>query len=247
MRSVSLLVFCLVAFTLTGQSRLRDDPRTEAVARLLQPVTAELTDARFEDAIVFLGQVNDVEIEVEWLDESASGVGLDRDALVTMSSSGQDGLAFLERLLEKADDGFDAPTWQVTTYGSIEVAPRSVLHRRAYPKLYDVQDLILVIPDFTETPDLELGSIVQGQGGSEQDSEVEVPAQETEEERLQRLVELIQTSVEFDQWRDNGGDGASATPYRSSLLIRAPGYIHRQIGGVEYWPTAEEVRRVAGR
>jgi hypothetical protein len=113
--------------------------------------------------------------------------------------------------------------------------------------MYDVRDMLLVIPDFTEVPDLELGQIVQGQGGSEQDADVEVPEGETEEQRMERLIEIIQTSVEFEQWRANGGDAAEITPYRGSLVVRAPGYIHLQLGGAAWWPSERDVRRFAGR
>jgi len=248
MRSVPLLLLTVLSVCLVGQSRLRDDPRTLAIAKMLQPVTAELKDARLEDAFVYLEQVSGVTIEAQWRDEDPSGVGLDRDALITLSAQGMDRLALLERLLDAGDDEFDAATWQATEAGTIMAAPRSALNRRAFVKLYDVQDLLVVIPHFTDVPDLELGSIVQGQGGSEQDSDIDIPAEASEQELMDRLVEIIQTSVEFDQWRDNGGDGASITPYRDgALLVRAPGYIHRQLGGLEYWPTAAEVRRVSQR
>ncbi len=241
--TLSLVVFAIASI---GQSRLRDDPRTEAIARLLQPVTAELTDARLEDAIAYLEQVSGVTIEAQWRDEAPSGVGLDREALITLRVENASGLAFLERVIDKGDDDFDPATWQATKYGTIEAAPRSALARSAYVRLYDVQDLLVEIPDFTETPDLELGSIVQGQGGSDQNSEVELPTSASEAERMDQLITIIQTSVEFDQWRANGGDSATITPYRDgALLVRAPAYIHRQLGGVEYWPTAAEVRRAA--
>jgi hypothetical protein len=135
----------------------------------------------------------------------------------------------------------------MTEGGIVEIGPRSALNRRPFVKLYDVRDMLLVIPDFTEVPDLELGQIVQGQGGSEQDVEIEVPDSETEEARMERLIEIIQTSVEFEQWRANGGDAAEITPYRGSLLVRAPAYIHRQLGGAAWWPTEEQVRRFARR
>lgn len=246
MRTLSLVVVAVLGILSMAQAPRGEDPRTVALARLLQPLTAELRDARLEDAIIYLEQATGVTIEAQWQDEAPSGAGLDREAVITLSAQGMDGLAFLERIIDKGDDDFDSATWQVTEYGTIEAAPRSALNRGAYVKIYDVHDLLLEVPNFTETPDLELGSIVQGQGGSNQSSDVEVPDSVSEQERMDQLVEIIQTSVEFDQWRDNGGDGASISPYRDgALLVRAPGYIHRQLGGAEYWPTPAEVRREA--
>jgi len=153
----------------------------------------------------------------------------------------------LERVLERASDEFDAATWQMTEGGIVEIGPRSALNRRAFVRVYDVRDMLLVIPDFTDVPALELGQIVQGQGGSEQDVDLEPGEAEDEEARMARLIEIIQTSVEFEQWRDNGGDAAEITPYGGSLLVRAPAYIHRQLGGAAWWPTEEQVRRFARR
>ena len=241
--SVSLCVVSVAA----GQVRLRDDPRTVALAQMHRVVTAELDEAALEDVVTYLEQETGVTLEPAWLDESSSGVGLDREALVSMTARDETALAFLERVLDKVDDEFDAATWQVTDAGTIEIGPRSALNRRAHVKIYDVQDLLIEAPGFTDVPDLQLGRVVQGQGGSNQNVDLDVPNERSEAERLESLISLIQTSVEFDQWRENGGDAASIAVYQSALLVRAPGYIHRQLGGYEFWPTEAEVRRYSSR
>ena len=243
MRTLLTALTCLMtAAAATGQS-VSADPRTDALARLLQPVTAEFDDAALEDIVTYIEQVTGVTLEPVWDDDAAGG--LDRDAFVTMTATGQPILSVLERVLDKVDDEFDAATWQCTPEGTVEIGPRSALNRRAYVRIYDVRDLTFVIPDFTDVPDLELGQIVQGQGGSSQDVDLDTPGEESEAERLQQLIDLVKSSVEYDQWRANGGDGASLSVYRGSLLVRAPAYIHRQIGGVSYWPTDAQVRRAA--
>ena len=245
MRSLLVSLVCIAAASVSIAQE--PDPRTEAMARLLQPVTAEIEDARLEDVIAFIEQSTGAELEARWIDESRSGVGLDRDALITLSWKDRPAIDLLQRAVERASDEFDAATWQMTEGGIVEVGPRSALNRRAFVKMYDVRDLLVVIPDFTEVPDLELGQIVQGQGGSQQDVDIEVPEGETEAQRLERLIEIIQTTVEFEQWRANGGDAAEITPYRQTLLVRAPGYVHRQLGGAAWWPTERDVRRFARR
>jgi len=223
--------------------RSAEDPRTAALAQLLQPATAEFDDASLEDIVTYIQQVTGVSIDPVWDDRGAAGLA--RDASVTMHVDGLPMLTVIERVLDKTDSDFDPATWQFAESGVLEIGPRSALNRHAYPRIYDVHDLVFEIPDFTDVPDLELGRIVQGQGGSRQDVELDVPASKSEAERLDDLVGLIESTVEFDQWRDNGGDGADISIYRGSLLVRAPGYIHRQIGGVTYWPTPAQVRRAA--
>jgi hypothetical protein len=62
----------------------------------------------------------------------------------------------------------------------------------------------------------------------------EDPDRLSEEERVQQIVDLITQSIEPDDWEDNGGDAASIRYYSGTLIIRAPDYIHRQIGGYPF-------------
>lgn len=242
-RLVMTAVLLLASPAVAQPSRSGEDPRSAALAQLLQPASAEFDDAALDDIVTYIQQVTGVSIDPVWDDQGATGLA--RDATVTMHVDGLPMLTLLERVLDKADDDFDPATWQFSEDGILEIGPRSALNRHAYPRIYDVNDLIFEIPDFTDVPDLELGQIVQGQGGSRQDVELDIPAAKSQAERLDDLVGLIESTVEFDQWRNNGGDGADISVYRGSLLVRAPGYIHRQIGGVPYWPSPAQVRRAA--
>ncbi len=62
----------------------------------------------------------------------------------------------------------------------------------------------------------------------------EDPDRLSEEERAQQIVDLITETVEPDAWDINGGDQASIRYYSGTLIIRAPDYIHRQIGGYPF-------------
>ncbi len=56
----------------------------------------------------------------------------------------------------------------------------------------------------------------------------------TEEERAQEIVDLIVETVEPDAWDIAGGEYATVRYYQGTLIIRAPDYIHRQIGGYPF-------------
>jgi uncharacterized membrane protein YgcG len=55
-----------------------------------------------------------------------------------------------------------------------------------------------------------------------------------ESERAQQVIDLITTTVEPEAWESAGGDAASIRYYQGVLIIRAPDYIHRQIGGYPF-------------
>lgn len=218
------------------------DPRAEALLALQRPVTIELNETRLEDIMRFVEQVGGVVLEVAWLGDDTPN-GLDRDAAVTLSARGLPLMDFIERVIERAGDQFDAPTWQLDKTGAIEIGPRSALNRRKSFEIYPISDLTFTVPNYTNVPELDLDSVLQqtgnrGGGGTQSifnDANDADPAGGlSEEEQAERIVDLIVTMIEPEQWEQNGGDGASIRLMNGHLLIRAPDYIHRQIGGYPF-------------
>ena len=56
----------------------------------------------------------------------------------------------------------------------------------------------------------------------------------TEKEKVDQLIDLIIEIVEPDSWIEAGGDDASIRYYQGTLIIRAPDFIQRQIGGYPF-------------
>lgn len=222
----------------TGRSAVATH-RAEQLHMLGKPITIEVQDNRLEDVIEFIETYSGAQLEPLWLDDTHS-TGLDKDARVTISVSNVTTLAFLERVLDRVSDDFDRATWQVSESGSVQIGPRSRLNRYTRLVIYDVQDLLYQVPNFRTTPALDLDQILQqsaqgggGGGGSIfQDDETGEPEGLTEEELTERLIEILITNIEPEQWIDNGGDAASLTPYQGTFLIRAPNYIHRKLQGM---------------
>jgi hypothetical protein len=73
-----------------------------------------------------------------------------------------------------------------------------------------------------------------GGGGSIFGDPGDAPDRLSEIERAQVIIDLITESVEPDAWDVNGGDWATIRYYTGTLIIRAPDYIHRQIGGYPF-------------
>jgi hypothetical protein len=224
------------------------DPRGSELRKLEKRVTIDLADARFEDVVIFIEQVGDIDLEPIWADESAGAAGfdgLDKEALVTLKLRDGTLMTILERALEQTQTDFAENTWQFTSSGSIEIGPKSRLNERAFVKLYDVADLTFIVPDFPEVPELDLDTVLQqssqrggrgGGGGIFQDpDDISVDnILNDEAAQTMQLMDLITQSIEPEQWVSNGGDGASVTQFRQQFLVRAPDYIHRQIGGYDF-------------
>ncbi|TVQ64299.1 MAG: hypothetical protein EA379_01855 [Phycisphaerales bacterium] len=233
--------------------RAAADPRRVTLERLMRNVTLEMNESRLQDVMTFIEQVGDLTLDVKWDDDAGAVSGLNKDQTVTLSVRGAPLLTMLERVLEHTQDDFDQSTWQLTPSGMLEVGPKSRLNRRTTLKIYDISDLLFVIPNFTNVPDLDLDSVLQqggqrggggGGGGIFQDPGDEDDI-EPEEVRVEQLMNIIMDSVEPEQWLDRGGDGASMRFHDGRLLIRAPDYIHRQIDGYPFWPSNRSSARPA--
>lgn len=242
------------------QPERRMDPRAETMQKLTtQTVNVELEDARLEDVVEFVKQVSDAKIEALWQDDRYDQ-GLSKDREITVGGRDMTVLAFIERVLDRAaEDRLDPATWMFDRDGYLLIGPKSRLNRFAVTKIYDVRSLIMTLPDHEDAPQIDIDQVLQqGQqgGGGGGQSIFEDEQQDDEgfaetdlEEELQELMDIIRDIVETRQWEVNGGDGGHMRAWKQNLIIVAPDYIHRQVGGYDWWRdpwVAKEIRRESG-
>ncbi|PHQ80438.1 MAG: hypothetical protein COB69_06015 [Phycisphaera sp.] len=221
------------------------------LALMLRPVTVNFNDQRLEDVMTFFKDFTGADIDIHFVTDRRPE-GLDPDALISFDAKNMSALRLLELVLEQAArDTFEENTWQMTSWGSIEVGPKSLLNRRQRVVIYDIADLLLELPDYADAPNIDLQSVLrsnQGGGGGQSPFNNAQQNNNNEErdlrERKDNVISLIQTIVEPEQWADNGGDGGTVQIFQNTLVIRAPDYMHRQIDGYNWWPT--QSTRVAG-
>jgi hypothetical protein len=218
----------------------------ETLLKMTRRVTIELTEQRLEDVMTFLREFTGADIEPLW--GTDGGEGLDKDMLITMKVSNLPAMDFLERLLAKAQPEFGTGnSWQMTTDGTMQAGPKELLNKEKRVELYDIHDLLFIIPTYDEVPQIDLQSLLQqsqsgggGGGGQSPFRDDEGDAErETKplSERAQEIIDILIQLVEPDQWVENGGEAATIRYYQGSLLVNAPDYIHRQINGYKYWPS----------
>lgn len=220
------------------------NPRRETLMKMQRRISIDFTDARLEDVMTFVKEVTGAELEPVWT--SGNTIGMDKEKRITLSVKNQPALLALEKILAKAQDDFQQNTWQMSEYGAMEIGPKDALNKTRRVEIYDINDLLHVIPRYTEVPELDLNTILQqGEGGGqspfeENDENTDPPR--TRAERTQDVIDLLITLVEPDQWIDNGGEAASVRAWNGQLIVRAPDYVHRQINGYPYWPSHTAVQ-----
>ncbi len=235
--------------------------KRDTLLALSKPVTLDVTDQPLGDILDFISEITGAEFEPIYLTDNTTANGMDPETPITIKVSNVPALVVLDRVLLRAqriEASGDEYTWQFTDIGSLEMGPKLELNHNQRVELYDLADLLFVVPDFDNAPNFNLQSAVQaasgsgGGGGGSGRSPFTGGAQRTDlasaEDRAQAITDLIQSTIEPDQWVDLGGDGASMTFYGTSIIVTAPDYIHRQIVGYSFWPSRlQQVRKVDGK
>ncbi len=215
---------------------------TEVDRRVLATLNTRRIPARFnndtaESVFNFLATVTNLNIDVDW--DSLADIGIDRDTPVDLQLNEVPARVILERVLEKiSPDDFDRAGWAVQD-GIVVIASDRDLRRRTFIVIYDVRDLVFEIPDYANVPDLDIDDVLDqgGQGGGggggggifdNPDDDGDGPGGQ-EADNLRDLLEIIQTAVDFDGWRDNGGDTGIVQNLNGNLIITNTARNHRDI------------------
>jgi len=203
------------------------------MARQLPTVVHDEITAR--EAIEWLQVASGVPIVVNW--QSLANLGIDERSSVRLITRGLTFERALEVVLSQlSDDGqllIEPTPWYV------EVMTKEQAHRRPVTLVYPIGDLLHEVPQFTEAPEFDLTAVSSagaGGGGGGGTALFSTSSNEasgmTKAQHAESLADLIRETVEPDIWRANGGLAGSIAVYKENLIVRAPAYVHRQIGGV---------------
>ena len=132
----------------------------------------------------------------------------------------------------------------------VEVLTKEQADSITETRVYDVNDLLVVVPNFDNAPLFDLNSALEntnsggsgnstsGNRGSSSESsslfrdtdggERELPRTRTQ--RGEELADLIRDAIEPEIWAARGGVHSSIRYYQGNLVVKAPRYVHDQIG-----------------
>jgi hypothetical protein len=261
------LTFAAISIAPTAQSanaiQSDDDSYTKEAKRdnlrkMSKTITLDVEDQAVEDIFNFLADITGADLEPIYLNENIASVsGIDPETPITIRVKNIPAITVLERVLERTnliEEPGDDYTWQFTDSGSIEFGPKTELNRNQRVEIYDIADLLFVVPNFDNAPEFNLQSAIQsasGGGSGGGTSPFSQGGQQIDDldpqERADAIINLLETTVEPDQWANAGGDGASMTVYNTSLIITAADYVHRQIDGYSFWPARLTQVRYSGK
>lgn len=188
-----------------------------------------LNNVAFSDAIEFLRDVSQANFYVEW--RTLEEAGIAKDTLVTVRLRDVKLSKVLQTILQ--DVGGAVRLGYTIDEGVITISTEEQLAANVVTRVYDIRDLIINIPDFTEAPDFNLqaggqgggggGQLFSGGGGGEED---EGP---TRTELVDQIIQLIQDTIATDSWKDNGGPVGTLRELQGQLIVTQTPENQRQL------------------
>lgn len=235
----------------SGQVVVRSSgiPQRDTLSKFMTTTTVEFKETRMEEVMRWVVTTTGAEVDILWMDEH-SGTGLDKDTAVTAKFENRTMLDIVEGVLERFGDptaSGGGATWQMTQSGAMQISTKDRLNKYRRVEVYPVRDLMLDTPNYTNSYELDLQQALQaaGQGGGgggqnpfNQSRQGTEEQRRSDEQKSSEIIDILTQLVEPEQWQQNGGESSTIRYFQGALLVNAPDYVHRALGGYPWWSRA---------
>ncbi|MEZ6234070.1 MAG: hypothetical protein R3B68_07765 [Phycisphaerales bacterium] len=219
-----------------------DSPENRRVLAQLETtrIPANFNSNPIENVIAFLEGVTQIDMDADW--DALEQIGVERGDPVSLNLTSVPVSTVLDRVLAKlsAGDFGDAASWAIQD-GVVVISSDEQLRKQRELVIYDIRDLLIEVPDYDNAPDFDLQSVLQNGGGGGGGGGGQSPFQENDDndperipldERIRRITDIITQNVDFEGWRDNGGDTGYIQELNGNLIITNTARNHREIAGL---------------
>lgn len=223
----------------------------EATVALLDKPLPELRfqDVAFPDVIDFLRDTTQANIFVNWKALEAAGIA--KDTQVSIRLRNVKFSVVLKTILESIGGGTNQLGYTVAD-GVITISTQEELAKNVETQTYDIRDLIISIPDFTNAPTFDLNNtssngssnggnggqggqggggqrqgLFGGSGGSNNQNNNENAPDRTA--LVDQITKLIKDTIGTGTWKDEGGQLGSLSELGGQLIVTQTPENHRQI------------------
>ncbi len=194
----------------------------------------------FEQVIERLASADRINIIVNWHDLKRADV--DRGVLIDLDLPREITLKkALTEVLEQAGGGQVELGYDVAG-GVIKIATRQTLDRQTYTAVYDVNDLLMEVPNFDDAPMTDLSKASRpprpeprqppnSWRSGDQDEEQFEPDPERAG-RVAKIIDLIQDTVAPDSWVEHGGSVGTIKEINGQLVVTQNSSAQQQVGNL---------------
>ncbi|MGD9688466.1 MAG: hypothetical protein AB7K52_04130 [Phycisphaerales bacterium] len=207
-----------------------------AISALERRIPANFEGNRLADVMDFVRETCGVNVDVDW--DSLRAIGIDRDMPIHLRLTDASASVVLERALAKASriEMGERAGFSVID-GIVSVGSESSLRRTTVTQPYNITDLLLDVPNFTEAPNMDLRSVIASASGesgpaSPFQSKPKSDLTPNRDDRIRQITSVITGTIDPDGWRDRGGDTSALQELNGSLIITTTPTNHREIAGL---------------
>ncbi|MCK4659036.1 MAG: hypothetical protein KAV82_05890 [Phycisphaerae bacterium] len=223
----------------SGRGHISEEDQ-ELKAKLTKKIPVLFDDTPFGEIVETLQDSQQVNLSVVWTDLEEQGITEESPVMlnlprqITFKKALDEILAYL--------GGSEVELGYVVSEGIIKIATQELLDRETFVEVYDINDLLMRVPDFTDAPEID---IQQGGGGGGQGSAQQNPFQSggggggggdddrrSRSERALDIIELIRETIEPESWRAAGGTDASIHALEANLVVAQTASTHEQIANL---------------
>ena len=238
----------------TGAAEVTESEANRVVNRKLEATAPEIKfeGVSFEQVIDYLRDLTGLNIVVNWTALEAAAIEKDKE--VNLKLTNVKFSKALRLVLDEVGGGETELSYEVGD-GVVQISTKEDLSRRTTVQVYNVQDLIIRVPDF-QGREINLNNIGQNQqgglgggggiggagggggggggaggggifggGGGQQGGE----APQTGEDPLERLIQLIQETIDPESWRSAGGNVGAINTLNNQVIVTQTATAHTQL------------------
>ncbi|MEE8169064.1 MAG: hypothetical protein V3T70_00820 [Phycisphaerae bacterium] len=234
-----------------GASEEGEDERTLRVRRKLQETVPEVSfsEVTFEEVIEFVRDVTGLNIIANW--PALEALAIDPDIEVSLEMKEISVEKLLSQVLDQVGAGEVELGYEIDE-GVVTISSREDLSRKTRLFTYNVEDLLISVPDFLGRS-INLENIGQGggqgglgqgggggggglfggggggAGGGGAGGGGNEGGEFTENVDVDALIELIQSTIDPESWREAGGNIGSVRPLRNQLIVTQTATAHQEL------------------
>ncbi len=215
--------------------------------RLRQPVQVNFEAIQLSLVIDYLRNITGLNFYVNWPALEAAGVS--QETPITLQLSNVPAEQAMRLVLQQAAaTAFGEQIGFSVIEGVVQISTMADLNRSTDIRIYDIRDLLVQVPNFTNAPEFDLenaldqGSQTGGSGGRgggggggggqglfDTDDDDDEEEQQSRAERIEQILELIQNTVgRPEEWEFFGGDVSSVRELNGNLIVRTTPDNHRE-------------------
>ena len=202
-------------------------------------------DTPFEQVMEWLADLTQLNLSVRW--QVLKDAGISRDAPISIQARNLRLTQVLWLIMNEAG-GSDVKLAYRASGNLLVLSTADDLNKEMITKIYDVSDLLINLPQASRQNSFDvtqgLGQNTSGGGGGGSSGmfgggqgqqqtggyDSTGQGQQGEQQMMQQLVDLIQSTIEPDSWRQNGGQG-TIQPFHRALVVRNTILVHQRLGG----------------